>query len=51
MPICQTTFITLKRRLVETLILVRPDFHKPFILDVDWSIRGVRAILSQKYGR
>jgi len=35
MPICHTTFITLKRRLVEALILVRQDFNKPFILDVD----------------
>jgi hypothetical protein len=34
-PICQTTFITLKRRLVETLVLVIPNFNKPFILDVD----------------
>jgi len=36
---------------METHVLVKPNFHKPFILDVDWSIRGVRAILSQKYGR
>jgi hypothetical protein len=42
----QTTFIALKRILVETLVLVRPDFNKLFILDVDWSIRGVGAILS-----
>jgi len=42
----QTTFIALKRILVEALVLVRPDFNKPFILDVDWSIRGVGAILS-----
>jgi hypothetical protein len=34
-PIWQTTFIALKRKLVETHILVRPDFNKPFILDVD----------------
>ncbi len=38
-PICKTTFIALKRRLVETHVLVRPDFNKPFILDVDWSIK------------
>jgi hypothetical protein len=50
-PICQTTFITLKRRLVEAPVLVRLDFNKPFILDVDWSIRGVGAILSQKSRR
>jgi hypothetical protein len=35
MPICQITFIALKRRLMETPSLVRPDFNKSFILDVD----------------
>jgi hypothetical protein len=35
MPISQTTFIALKRRLVEALVLVKPDFNKSFILDVD----------------
>ncbi len=50
-PICQTTFIVLKTRLMEAPVLVRLDFNKPFILDVDWSIRGVGVILSQKYGR
>ncbi len=34
-PICQATFVALKRRLVEAPILVRPNFNKPFILDVD----------------
>ncbi len=33
---------------METHVLVRPDFNKPFILDVDWFIRGVGVILSQK---
>ncbi len=32
---------------MEALILVRPECNKPFILDVDWSIKGVGAILSQ----
>jgi hypothetical protein len=41
----------LKRRLIETPIMVRLDFNKPFILDVDWSIKGVETILSQKFGR
>jgi hypothetical protein len=50
-PICHLTFIALKRKLVEAPILVRPNFNKSFILNVDWSIRGVRAILSQKAGR
>ncbi len=35
MPICETTFIALKRRFVETHVLVRLDFNKSFILDVD----------------
>jgi len=50
-PICKTTFITLKRRLVEAPILVKHDSNKLFILDVDWSIKGVGTILSQKFGR
>jgi hypothetical protein len=45
-PICQTTFVALKRRLIEVPILVRLDFNKPFILDIDWSIKGVGVILS-----
>jgi hypothetical protein len=32
-------------------VLVRPDFKKPFFLDVDWSPKGVGAILSQKEGK
>jgi hypothetical protein len=39
-PICQKTFIALKRRLVEAHVLVRPNFNRPFILDVNWFIRG-----------
>jgi hypothetical protein len=34
-PICQTTFVALKRRLVKAHVLVKFDFNKPFILDVD----------------
>jgi hypothetical protein len=45
-PICHTTFVALKKRLIEAPILVKLDFNKPFILDVDWSIKGVGAILS-----
>jgi hypothetical protein len=41
----------LKRRLVKALVLVKPDFNKLFILDVDWSIRGVGIVLSQKFRR
>ncbi len=32
-------------------VLVRPNFQEPFYLDVDWSTKGVGAILSQKEGR
>jgi hypothetical protein len=32
-------------------MLVRPNFKKPFCLDVDWSPKGVGAILSQKEGK
>jgi hypothetical protein len=45
-PVCQTTFTAFKRRLVEAPVLIKPDFNKPFILDVDWSIKGIGAILS-----
>jgi hypothetical protein len=48
---CQRAFDALKRALVEAPILVQPDFEKPFCLDVDWSTKGVGAILSQKEGR
>ncbi len=36
---------------MEAPILVRPNFKEPFCLDVDWSTKGVGAILSQKEGR
>jgi len=41
----------LKRALVDAPILVRLDFKRPFCLDVDWSTKGVGAILPQKEGR
>jgi hypothetical protein len=31
--------------------LVRPNFKKTFILDVEWSIKSVGIIMSQKLGR
>jgi len=48
---CQRAFDDLKRALMEAPILVRPDFKEPFCLDVDWSTKGVGAILSQREGR
>jgi hypothetical protein len=50
-PMCETAFIAFKRRLVEALVLIKLDFNKPFVLDVDWSIKGTGAILSQKSRR
>jgi hypothetical protein len=47
----QSAFDELKRALVQAPVLVRPNFREPFCLDVDWSTRGVGAILSQKEGR
>ncbi len=47
-PICQEAFDTFKFRLIEAPILVRLDFERPFILDVDWSIKGVGLVLSKK---
>jgi len=48
---CQRAFDALKRALVEAPILVRPDFKKPLCLDVDWSTKGVGAILLQREGK
>jgi len=48
---CQHAFDSLKRALVDAPILIRPDFKRPFCLDVDWSTKGVGVVLSQKEGR
>jgi hypothetical protein len=48
---CQRAFDDMKRALMGAPILVRPDFKGSFCLDVDWSTKGVSAILSQKEGR
>jgi hypothetical protein len=48
---CQQAFQELKAALVDALILTRPDFKRAFYLDVNWSPRGIGAILSQKEGR
>jgi hypothetical protein len=47
---CQHAFQALRTALVRAPILRRPDFKKAFCLDVDWSPKGVGAILSQKEG-
>ncbi len=45
---CQQAFQALRAALVEAPILMRPDFKRAFCLDVDWSPKGVEAILSQR---
>jgi hypothetical protein len=32
-------------------MLIRPDFEKQLCLNVDWSPKGIGAILSQREGR
>ncbi len=44
-------FDALKKALIGAPILVRPNFKEPFFLDVDWSTKGVGAILWQREGR
>ncbi len=40
----------MRTALSEAPILIRPDFKKAFCLDVNWSPKGVGAILSQREG-
>jgi hypothetical protein len=47
----QQAYQALKTALVDTPVLTRPDFKRTFSLDVDWSPKGVGAILSKKEGR
>jgi hypothetical protein len=48
---CQQAYQALKVALVNAPVLTRPDFRRTFWLDVDWSPKGVGAILSQKEGK
>jgi hypothetical protein len=41
----QQAFEDMKKTLINVLVLVKPNFKKPFCLDVDWSPKGVGAIL------
>jgi hypothetical protein len=45
---CEQAYQALKAALVDAHVLTRPDFKQTFWLDVDWSPKGVGAILSQK---
>jgi len=48
---CQETFDVLKVALVDLPMFIWPDFKKHFCFDVDWSPKGVGAILSQRMGK
>jgi hypothetical protein len=48
---CEQAYYALKAALVDAPVLTRPDFKETFWLDVDWSTKGVGAILSQKEGK
>jgi hypothetical protein len=48
---CQQAFEAVQRALIDAPMLMQLDFKKPFCLDVDWTPKGVGAILSQKEGK
>jgi hypothetical protein len=48
---CEQAYQALKAVLVDALVLTQLDFKQTFWLDVDWSPKGVGAILSQKKGK
>ena len=47
-PACTEAFETLKHKLTSAPVLGFPDFETPFILEVDSSLEGIGAVLSQK---
>jgi hypothetical protein len=47
---CEHAYQALKAALVDAPVLTPPNFKQTFWLDVDWSPKGVGAILSQKEG-
>ncbi len=47
----QEVFDTFKLRLIKAPILVRPNFERSFIFDVDWSVKGVGSVLSHKQNK
>ncbi|KAK3539827.1 hypothetical protein QTP70_013334 [Hemibagrus guttatus] len=49
-PATEETFNTLKKAFTTAPLLVHPDPDKPFIVEVDASMTGVGAVLSQQQG-
>ena len=47
-PACQEGFNQLKKALMEAPVLAYPDYSKPFILEMDTSLKGLGTVLSQK---
>ena len=47
-PECQKSFEKLKEALITTLVLSYPDYSKRFILEMDASLKGLSAVLSQE---
>ena len=47
-PECQESFEKLKEALITTLVLSYLDYSKPFILEMDASLKGLGAVLSQE---
>ncbi len=48
---CEHAYQALKAALVDAPVLTRLNFKQTFWLDVDWSTKGLGAILSQKEGK
>ncbi|KAK3562094.1 hypothetical protein QTP86_027217, partial [Hemibagrus guttatus] len=49
-PAAEEAFNTLKRAFTTAPLLIHPDPHRPFVVEVDASTTGVGAVLSQQQG-